>query len=142
MGNRCVITTPEKRIGVYMHWNGGRDSVEPILAYCMAKGYRCPEDDEYGWARLCQVIGNFFGGDLSVGIGRYECTDRDNGDNGVYVIKNWHIVKRIFFKGRTEQNCYDFREFLSGINDKMPVNEQLTEEELDKAYKEYKGEVA
>ena len=141
MGNRCVITTEGKRIGVYMHWNGGRDSVEPILAYCMAKGYRCPENDEYGWARLCQVIGNFFGGDLSVGIDRYEVLDRDNGDNGVYVIKNWHIVKRIFHKGQ-EQNCYDFREFLSGINDKMPVNEQLTEEELDKAYTEYKGEVA
>ena len=140
MGNRAVITTEEKRIGVYMHWNGGRDSVEPILAYCKAKGYRSPENDHYGWARLCQVIGNFFGGDLSVGIDRYECCDRNNFDNGVYVIKDWRIVKRIFFKGRTEQNEYDFREFMSGVNDSMPESERLTEEELDKAYKDYKDE--
>lgn len=29
MGNRAVITTPDKKMGVYLHWNGGRDSVEP-----------------------------------------------------------------------------------------------------------------
>ena len=30
MGNRAVITTRKdlKDIGVYLHWNGGRDSVE------------------------------------------------------------------------------------------------------------------
>lgn len=28
MGNRAVITTEEKQIGVYLHWNGGRDSVQ------------------------------------------------------------------------------------------------------------------
>ena len=145
MGNRCVITTEQKRIGVYMHWNGGRDSVEPILAYCKAKGYRCPEDEEYGWARLCQVIGNFMGGNLSVGIDRYEELDRDNGDNGVYVIKGWRIVKRIFFKGE-EQHEYNFREFMSAVNEKMPESERLTEEQLNQAYKDYmqadKGEVA
>lgn len=58
-GNRAVITTEDKRIGVYIHWNGGRDSVEAFLKYCELKGYRKPEEDCYGWARLCQVIGNF-----------------------------------------------------------------------------------
>ena len=146
MGNRCVITTEQKRIGVYMHWNGGRDSVEPILCYCKAKGYRCPESDEYGWARLCQVIANLFGGSLSVGIDRYEVLDRNNGDNGVYVIKDWRIVKRIFFKDREEQNDYDFRWVLTEINKSMPAKERLKESELNKAYKDYmdgaKGEVA
>ena len=140
MGNRCVITTEGKRIGVYLHWNGGRDSVEPILAYCMAKGYRCPEEDEYGWARLCQVIGNLFGGSLSVGIDRYEVLDRENGDNGVYVIKNWRIIKRIFFKGE-EQNDYDFRAVMTEINKSMPRKERLTERELTEAYKKYTEEV-
>ena len=34
MGNRAVITTRKdlKDIGVYLHWNGGRDSVEGFLA--------------------------------------------------------------------------------------------------------------
>lgn len=33
MGNRAVITTRKdlKDIGVYLHWNGGRDSVERNL---------------------------------------------------------------------------------------------------------------
>ena len=28
MGNRAVITDIEKKVGIYLHWNGGRDSVE------------------------------------------------------------------------------------------------------------------
>lgn len=28
MGNRAVITTSDKKMGIYLHWNGGRDSVE------------------------------------------------------------------------------------------------------------------
>ena len=65
MGNRAVITTRKdlKDIGVYLHWNGGRDSVEGFLTYCKIKGYRPPEYDNYGWAYLCMTIGNFFGGE-------------------------------------------------------------------------------
>jgi hypothetical protein len=65
MGNRAVITTEEylkdeNTLGIYVHWNGGRDSVEAFLTYCKLKQYRTPEDDCYGWARLCQTICNFF----------------------------------------------------------------------------------
>ncbi|MCH4184477.1 MAG: hypothetical protein LKF61_03230 [Eggerthellaceae bacterium] len=86
MGNRAVITTPERRIRLYLHWNGGRDTVEPLLRYYELKGYRPPSTDCYGWARLCQVIGNFFGGTLSVGIDAYERICKAGDDNGVYVI--------------------------------------------------------
>lgn len=34
MGNRAVITTTDQRIGIYLHWNGGKDSVEAFLKYC------------------------------------------------------------------------------------------------------------
>ena len=71
MGNRAIITTQERKIGLYLHWNGGRDTVEPLLRYCELQGYRPPSSDSYGWARICQVVGNFFGGTLSVGIGPY-----------------------------------------------------------------------
>ena len=97
MGNRAVITSVKKDLGVYVHWNGGSDSVEAFLDYCALRGFRSPEHDSYGYARLCQVLGNFFGADgLSVGISPYT-TDRemDPGDNGIYVIANWSIVKRI-----------------------------------------------
>lgn len=33
MGNRAVITTLGNPNGVYLHWNGGRDSVAPLAFY-------------------------------------------------------------------------------------------------------------
>ena len=61
MGNRAVITTKDRKLGVYVHWNGGRDTIQPLLKYYELKGYRPPSSDSYDWARLCQVLGNFFG---------------------------------------------------------------------------------
>ena len=130
MGNRAVITTRENfdnnGVGVYVHWNGGRDSVEAFLTYCKRKGYRSPDQDCYGWARLCQVIGNFFGGDASVGIDTVDQLDCDNYDNGVYIIEDWKIVGREFFNG-TEQNDYDLEEFVKKIDRSMPERERIYE---------------
>lgn len=132
MGNRAVITTEDKKIGVYLHWNGERDSVEAFLAYCKIKGYRPPEEDNYGWARLCQVISNFFGGVLSVGIDEFEELDYKNWDNGTYIIKNWEIVGREYFDGCEEQQEYDLLEMLGAINISQPEKEQVDFEELEK----------
>lgn len=132
MGNRAVITTEDKKIGVYLHWNGGRDSIEAFLLYCKLQGYRCPEHDCYGWARLCQVIGNFFGGGLSLGIDTYDRLDTDNGDNGVYIIRNWEIVGREFASSY-EQSTYNLREMLEEINKTQPPSEQLSIGTLDQA---------
>lgn len=128
MGNRAVITTRENwrncGVGIYLHWNGGRDSVEAFLKYCDLKGYRSPDQDCYGWARLCQVIGNFFGGGLSVGIDTLWHLDRDNGDNGVYIIENWKIIDRYYFDGQ-EQDAYDINEVMIAIDEAMPKEEQI-----------------
>lgn len=135
MGNRAVITTRDKKIGVYLHWNGGRDSVEAFLKYCELKEYRCPERDCYGWARLCQVIGNYFGGELSLGIDLYDRLDRDNGDNGVYVIENWKIVDREFIDW-PEQHEYDLISMLRDINNHQPEREKLPDSVIDSVEKE------
>ena len=128
MGNRAVITTKENfennGIGVYLHWNGGYDSVSAFLKYCELKGYRSPSTDNYGWARLCQVIGNFFGGSSSVGIDVVNNLDCDNWDNGVYIIDGWEIVGRKYFEGE-EQMHYDLDEMLYEIDKKMPKEEQI-----------------
>ena len=119
MGNRAVITTEKQDLGVYLHWNGGRDSVEGFLKYCKDQGFRAPEKDSYGWARLVQVIANFFGGGLSVGIDRYGSLDCDNGDNGVYVIRDWEIVGRKYFEDRTEQQEYPLDEMVKEVASKQ-----------------------
>ena len=137
MGNRAVITTEAKKIGVYMHWNGGRDSVGPLVHYCKILGVRKPEDCVYGFARLCQVIGNFFNDEqcLSVGIGPLDELDCDNGDNGLYIIKDWEIVGREFFTG-SEQTGYDEMDMLKGFNEHMPEGIKLTDAELEKRVSE------
>lgn len=133
MGNRAVITTRDNfrsnGVGVYLHWNGGRDSVEAFLKYMKLRRFRAPDSDNYGWARLCQVIGNFLGGALSIGIDRVDCLDMDNWDNGTYIIEGWDIVGREFFDGE-EQNCYDINEMLLEIDEKQPFNDQLGKEFL------------
>lgn len=133
MGNRAVITTRKNfknnGIGVYLHWNGGRDSVEAFLKYCELKQYRNPSQDCYGLARLCQVIGNFFGGSTSVGIDTLEHLDLNNGDNGVYIIENWNIIDRRFYSGQ-EQDDYPIEDMLVKIDECMPNNEQLGKEFL------------
>jgi len=119
MGNRAVITTEKKDLGVYLHWNGGRDSVETFLKVCKHYKFRTPESDCYGWARLCQVITNFMGTDgLSVGIDRYENLDTNNGDNGTYIIKNWDIVGREYHRGK-EQMGFDVEETAKELIEKM-----------------------
>ncbi len=94
MGNRAVLNTGGG-IGIYLHWNGGRASVEGFLQAAEKLGLR--SDEQYFPARLCQVIGNYFGGTCSVGIGTLDQLDRDNGDNGEYVIKDGKIVGRNYF---------------------------------------------
>lgn len=133
MGNRAVITASRalepknsQDIGVYLHWNGGRCSVEAFLKYCKLKGYRSPETDCYGYARLCQVIGNFFGGGLSLGVGRCCDLDCDNYDNGTYIIKDWEIVDRKY-EPTYETDDYDLYDMLKEIDSRQPVGEQLGE---------------
>ena len=130
MGNRAVITTEKNfennGVGVYLHWNGGYDSVSAFLKYCELKGYRTPDTDNYGWARLCQVVGNFFGGSTSIGIDTVDKLDCDNYDNGVYIIKGWEIVDRKH-KRYAEQMEYEMEEMLLEIDSHMPEGEQIGE---------------
>ena len=124
MGNRACITTRENfennGIGIYLHWNGGRDSVEGFLKYCEIRGFRAPDEDCYGFARLVQVIANFFGDDgLSIGVDTLDRLDTANWDNGTYIIEGWKIVGREYFKGE-EQDNYPLNEVLEAIDKKQP----------------------
>ena len=133
MGDRAVIANKDKNIGVYLHWDGYREFVESILAYCDVKGYRSPDADyEYGWARLCQVAGNTIGGTLSLGVGVYSRMDTDNWDNGTYIIKDWDIVERLYQHYEDAKMQDSMFENLVYINNKQPKDERLPEEELEK----------
>lgn len=106
MGNRAVITTVNalnedneldgNELGIYLHWNGSKSDIEGFLKEAKEAGIRKPENDNYGWARLCQIIANSIGGCDGIGIDILDRLDCDNGDNGVYIIKDWEIVGRMY----------------------------------------------
>lgn len=128
MGNRAVITTQENfdnnGIGIYLHWQGGKTSIKAFLKYCELRGFRAPDEDNYGWARLTQVIANFMGGDgLSVGVDTVNNLDCDNWDNGTYIIKGWKIVGHEYSTPINDN--YNMEELLKIIDKAQPAEQQL-----------------
>lgn len=142
MGNRAVITTQERKLALYLHWNGGRDTIEPLLKYCELQGFCPPGPDGYGFTRMCQVVGNFFGGSTSLGIRPYT-TDRqmDPGDNGIYVLDGWRIADHLrteydpdwnpvgmrSFEPAEEQDWHTFDGMLRSLDEAMPAELRLGE---------------
>lgn len=88
MGNRAVVTFDRKpssrSIGVYLHWNGGPESILAFAEACDALG-AWSEDGDYLVARFVQIVGNFIGGTTSLGVGSLGELDCDNGDNGLFI---------------------------------------------------------
>ena len=107
----------ENSVGIYLHWNGGRDSVEGFLQTAKDYGLR---SGSYGVARLTQIICNCFPGTLSVGVDMLNKLDCDNYDNGVYwVDKNFNIIERQFIDraGFKEQQQYPLADFVKGVKE-------------------------
>lgn len=125
MGNRAIVKPIDQNVGVYLHWNGGVESVTAFLEYCKLKNYRA-FNDSYGIARFCQVVGNFFGGGLSIGL-ETDVTESEEYakwmDNGIYVVDGWDIVRRI---GAPDDKVLEAsQEMLLYIDQQQPDKEQL-----------------
>jgi hypothetical protein len=132
MGNRAVITTApydENNVGIYIHWNGGRDSVEAFMKAAEKLGYRAPDNDGgYSLARLTGMLCTFFGlaDDTCIGIGLNKELDTDNGDNGVYLIgPGWKITGRLEYSGE-EQSDYDVEELTDKIVKQVQLAAKVT----------------
>ncbi|TVM31187.1 hypothetical protein [Oceanidesulfovibrio marinus] len=95
MGNRACIIHENAELGIYLHWNGGPESVYPMLEYARAHA-RLGESD-YAMSRLVQVIANFLGGNLDIGLFRHKDYDRpDPGNHGLYYIDSQlRVVRRV-----------------------------------------------
>ena len=133
MSNSGIIVFEDnKELGLYLHWNGGIDSVTAFLEYCKLKDYRDfggKNADGYGLARFCQVVSNFFGGTTSIGIETDVKETEDYAkwmDNGIYIVDGWDISKRISPSEGNEG--YDLKKMLLQIDGKQPESEQLGED--------------
>jgi hypothetical protein len=108
MGNRAnVVFVAGLRLSpaIYLHWNGGPESVYAFLNELDARG--CRADADYEAARFVQIVGDFFDDDerstLSLGITSVNFqpepgdspqavtealskVSTDNSDNGFYLV--------------------------------------------------------
>lgn len=106
MGNRAVITQhlSAGSPAIYLHWNGGRASVEGFLE---GARHACLHGDgEAAMDRLAGAIAQWMGTSVNahtVYRNTYGECDADNGDNGVYLIdENFRIVSRRFVPDHIE----------------------------------------
>jgi len=119
MGNRATIVfdeyKPDKnQTALYLHWNGGRDSVEGFLKATRILMDTRGQDEAYARARLVQVIGTYMVGNLSFGLSERAF---DPGDNGIYVVdsKTLTIKDRRVGYDYDEQQEYDLNEFTNEV---------------------------
>lgn len=112
MGNRATVifTDPKRRRfspAVYLHWNGGPESIYGFLEELDRR--ECRADQDYECARFIQIVGEFFGNtydptdkfdafgclNLSLGVSNGPKSDSlsdlgkvetDHGDNGFYLV--------------------------------------------------------
>lgn len=121
MGNRAVITFSQEHNSpcIYLHWNGGRASVEGFLQAARDLGLRHCETTGGGLAdkhaealALDDLAGmmarHFFGREVGFTVYRetYGRADNDNGDNGVYLLnRDMTIGGRLYAKSYEEINA-------------------------------------
>jgi len=99
MGNRCVITNKEKTRAIYQHWNGGRDSIEPLLKVAKLLGG--------GFDKLCEISSKVFDGE-EISYEEADNDDLDCLDNGVYIInEDLEIIGREGLRYEREQRAHN-----------------------------------
>ena len=113
MGNRAVITfnTADNAPAIYLHWNGGRASVQGFIDAARALGLRhAPTAAAQAEAldQLAELLArHYFRCNVGMTVYRqqYGASDRDNGDNGTYLLgRDLSIIKRFYKPGPDEIN--------------------------------------
>ena len=111
MGNRAVITfsTAGHAPAIYLHWNGGRASVQGFIDAARALGLRhAPTAAAQAEAldQLAELLArHYFRCNVGMTVYRqqYGASDRDNGDNGTYLLgRDLSIIER-FYKPRPDE---------------------------------------
>ena len=94
MGNRAVITfnTNYSAPCVYIHWNGGRCSIEAFLKAAREFGIQYMDNETDKMDALAEMLDRFFFMGISVYRELYGEADTNNGDNGVYIITQGLLI--------------------------------------------------
>lgn len=117
MGNRCVITNKEKTRAIYQHWNGGRDSIEPLLKVAKLLGG--------GFDKLCEISSKVFDGE-EISYKEADNDDLDCLDNGVYIInEDLEIIGREGLRDEREQRAHNLLDMVLFIYLNFRVDDNL-----------------
>lgn len=124
MGNRAVITQSKADNApvVYLHWNGGRASVQGMLAAARELGLN-GSGEAHMDLFAAFLAAKFFECKVGTTVDRetYGQADTNNYDNGVYVIdENFKIVERLYAPQQEEidpEKTEAIRKQLLGIKD-------------------------
>jgi len=133
MGNRAVVTfdTLHDSPCIYLHWNGGRDSVEAFLK--VAENLNLNPQDPMVMDKWAEILGTYFF-EKEVGSSviyryTYGTADTDNYDNGVYVIgRDWSIQERRYMRHREQISPETTQAIYDGIMENIVKN--LTKKEI------------
>jgi len=123
MDNRAYVVFANKDFtefspAVYLHWNGGPESIWAFLQEMDRRNIRGGDDLPYQVARFAHIVCDYFdgheAGGLSVGImpgpskiGEYDTNHLPDEENGLYVIvrgKGEPVVRRFFGEDWVENN--------------------------------------
>lgn len=100
MGNRAVVTFSPK-CAVYIHWNGGRASIEGFLG--AMRDLDLPRSTAAEAVDSLAKVMKSYLWDSTVEVGPRNRLDCDNGDNGEYVVSlDLNITKRRFRRANEE----------------------------------------
>ena len=113
MGNRAVLTfnTADNAPAIYLHWNGGRASVQGFIDAARALGLRhapTAAAQTHALDQLAELLArHYFRCNVGMTVYRlhYAGADRDNGDNGTYLLgHDLTIIERFYKRGPDEIN--------------------------------------
>lgn len=136
MGNRAVIAfgpaSDPNTIGIYLHWHGSPDQILAFMVAAKQLGVRDPLQDDYGIARVTQIIANYIGGDTGIGVNRLDMLDTES-DNGVYEVGPGFTLRDIVWRGSARPlspatlPADAHRDYTAILSDVMAVNRPIFE---------------
>jgi len=142
VGNRATVIFEDQAHekfspAIYLHWNGGPESVYPLLKELDRRGVRA--DQNYEAARFVAIVAEFFDvkeyTSLSLGVANGPKSDSlkalapfNPGDNGIYLVcrQSKTQVRRFLGEQEMRQGKTRVRRFLEG--QEMPRKAVLAEE--------------
>lgn len=139
MGNSGFVMPENSRVGLYLHWDGGRDSVDAFLTYaelagCLPLGASATDEGLAALAAFTATVMNFvepYGARLQL-CDPWDPDAARDADNGVYIVKDFAIIAR-YRAPEVEQDERELVPMLKAIDLAQPEHRRLGADRITRA---------